>query len=105
MTDQFSNYIKSSVKEVLETSGYSVLTGEERKKLEKSLENHFENLIFETFVNRLDEGQAEDIRKNISSGSALEDKFTEYAALIPDLTIDIEDRIGREVEALKMLAG
>lgn len=103
MADPFSNYIDSSVKQVLDSPGYLVLSGGERDKLVKTLSEHFENMILETFMNRLTETQVKEVRKALANPGSLEEKFTEYAARIPDLASDIEERLGREIEALKSL--
>lgn len=104
MTDPFLNYIDSSVKEVLDSPGYLALSGDERDKLVKSLSEHFENMILETFMNRLTDNQVKEIRDTLSNHGILEEKFAEYAAQIPGLAGDIEDRLERETEALKSLA-
>lgn len=104
MADLFSNYIETSVKKVLDSPGYLTLRGDERDKLEKSLSEHFENMILETFMNRLTDNQVKEVQNTLSNPSILEEKFTEYAAQIPGLAQDIEDRLGREAEALKSLA-
>lgn len=104
MTDPFSDYIDSSVKNVLGSSGYMALSIEERTKVESDLKGHFENLIIETFLNRLPDEKAAEIKNNLSNMDILEEKFTEYASQIPGLAEDIEARLEREIEALKLLA-
>lgn len=104
MTDLFSNYIETSVKGVLDSPGYLTLGGDEREKLTESLKEHFGDMILETFMNRLTDDQAKEVQNNLSNPSILEEKFAEYAAQIPELAQDIEDRLGREAEMLKSLA-
>ncbi len=104
MTDPFSDYIASSVNQVVDSPSYAGLDKGEKAKISKNLEEHFGNLIIETFINRLDDAQVKELGEHASKQKFLEEKFTEYAALIPDLATDIEDRLGREVEALKLLA-
>lgn len=103
MADTLSNYIESLIAEVLASSGYEKLDKKDKDKIVKNLDAHFQDMILETLINRLNNEQVEDVRGAIKKPKVLEQKLEEYAALVPGLAIDIEDRLKREVKALKSL--
>lgn len=55
----------------------------------------------DTLLNRLSPEQLSEIEKIKDQPELLEDKMEEYAASVPNLAQDIEERLTREVEAMK----
>lgn len=65
------------------------------------MRDHFHSLIIDTLLNRLSLEQLSEVEKIKDSPQALEEKIEEYAASVPNLAQDIEERLTREVEAMK----
>ena len=104
MADILSNYIKSLIAEIFASPGYEKLTKKDKDKIAKNLDVHFQDMILETLINRLDDEQVKDVRSVMKKPKVLEQKLEEYAALVPGLAADIEERLKREVKALKSLS-
>jgi len=96
--------IESLIDDLMAGPGYKDLSAEKKTAMADKLRGHIEGLIIESFINRLTEEQAKELRELLTSPEALEEKFEVYAATIPGLAQDVEGRIRREFEMLKALA-
>ena len=104
MANIFLDYIKSLVNEILVAPGYEKLDKKEKDKLSKKLAAHFQDMVLETLINRLSAEQLKDVKAVVKKPKLLEEKLEECAAVIPGLAADIEERLQREVKAIKSLA-
>jgi len=97
--------IDSMIKEVLSAPGYQSVSEAERQKIESRLNEHLQNLVLDTLLNRLDKEQSRELSQLVESGSEedLESKISVLSAKVPNLAQDIEERLKQEVELLKKL--
>lgn len=77
------------------------LTEDKKQEYAEKLRLHFSDLIVETLLNRLEGEKLAEIRGLLDKPQELETKLQEYASTVPDLAEDIEERLKRELEALK----
>lgn len=101
MDEKLDAYIESLVSEIMADPGLNNLPQQEKDQYAQRLRDHFNKLIMDTLLNRLSPEQLSEIEKIKDQPELLEDKIEEYAASVPNLAQDIEERLNREVEAMK----
>lgn len=94
-------YIESLVTAVMVTPELAAMAEQEKEQYKQKLRDHFHSLIIDTLLNRLSPEQLSEVEKIKDQPQALEEKIEEYAVSVPNLAQDIEERLGREVEAMK----
>ena len=99
-----TDYVTSLTTGIVTSAGYSQLAPPEQTELTKKLEAHFESLIIETFLNRIDPDAAEELQVLLESDEEKAfDRIEEMAAVTPGLLQDIEDRLSREAQVWREL--
>lgn len=101
MDQKIDAFIEALILGILSDESLKSLTDEEKKAYREKLKGHFDTLILETLLNRLDEKQVAELHSLGDRPEELEAKLEEYASLVPGLIEDIEDRLKNEFEALK----
>ncbi len=101
MDQKLDAYIESLVLGIMADPGLNVLPQEEKDQYTQKLRDHFHKLILDTLLNRLSPEQQAEIGKLKENQEEMENKIEEFAISIPNLAQDIEERLNREVEAMK----
>ena len=101
MNKKLDLFIDSFVTGVLTDPKLADLSAEEKGSYKQKLHDHFSKLILDTLFNRLSPEQLAEVEKVKNNQVALENKLEEYAASMPELARDIEERLNREFEAMK----
>lgn len=101
LDQKLTAYLEILVSEILAQPSLQGLTEEKKKEYAEKLRLHFSDLIVETLLNRLEEDKLAEIKNLTKKPEELEAKLQEYAATVPDLAEDIEERLKRESKALK----
>jgi hypothetical protein len=96
--------VETLIQELLASSTYGAMSVKDKEETADTLRGHVERLILETFLNRLDDEKVKELRGLMNDSEKMEEKFTEYAALIPGLAEDIEERVKREFQVLKAIS-
>jgi len=103
MPDLFSNYINNLVESVLSSVSYQSLSAKDKKSLSKTLQEHFWEMAIETFLNRINSAQAQELRSYLKNPRQLEQKMEQMAATTAGLATEIQERLEGETERLKAL--
>lgn len=101
MDEKLDAYIESLVLGIMADPELSNLPQQEKDQYAQRLRDHFNKLIMDTLLNRLSPEQLAEIEKLKDNQEEMENKIEEYAASVPNLAKDIEERLNREVEAMK----
>lgn len=101
MDEKLDAYIESLVLGIMVDPELSNLPQQEKEQYQQKLRDHFHSLIIDTLLNRLAPEQLSEIEKIKDQPELMEEKMEEYAASVPNLAKDIEERLTREVEAMK----
>lgn len=101
MDEKLDAYIESLVLGIMADPELSNLPQQEKEQYKQKLRDHFHSLIIDTLLNRLEPEQLSEIEKIKDQPQVLEEKIEEFAASVPNLARDIEERLAREVEAMK----
>jgi len=106
MHSNTGEHINALVSHVMDHPSYAVLPESEKKEIQTKLEGHFRMVMIDTVLNRLTDEQAGELKRLLDSDlEAAEQKMVEFSAGIPTLSVEMEERLEREMEALKKLAG
>lgn len=101
MDEKLDAYIESLIAAVMANPGLTAMAEQEKQQYKQKLRDHFHSLIIDTLLNRLEPEQLSEVEKIKDNPQALEEKIEEFAASVPNLAQDIEERLTREVEAMK----
>jgi len=100
--EKLDAYLESQVSEILADPALQNLTPEQKEEYTTNLRTHFQDLVIDTLLNHLEDDKLKEIEElSKNNPQLLEEKFQDYAAMVPGLTEDIEDRLKRETVALK----
>lgn len=100
--EKLDAFLESQVSEVLSAPGLQTLTAQQKEEYATKLRTHFQDLVIDTLLNRLEDDKLKEIEElSKNNPQLLEEKFQEYAAMVPGLAEDIEIRLKQEVSALK----
>ena len=98
-------FIESFVVGILAHPSLQNLSEEEKQSYAQKLRSHFSDMVLETLINRLTPEQLSDVQASVGNLPALEQKIEEYAATIPGLSQDIEERLKREFDQMQKALG
>ena len=94
-----TNFVTDLVVSIVDSSAYRNLPTKERAELTEKLDDHFEVMIIETFLNRIDPDDAEELQELMEKDEARAlERMEEIAAVTPGLIQDIQDRLKREAQ-------
>lgn len=97
---QLGKYMESMVAAVLESGELKSLPQEKKQSIAAKISEHLDELVLETLFNRLNKKQLDDLRSAMGNPEQLEKKIEFYAASVPMLYEDLNNRLQREVVAL-----
>ena len=101
MDDKLNNYLESLVSNVLESANFTSLSDEQKKLSVQKIRQHFQNVIFDTAIDSMNDEQLLSI-KDIPMGSAeMIEKIEQISSQIPNLAQILEKKLLEEVEAIK----
>lgn len=95
-------YIEGLVLGILAHPSLQNLNPQQREEYAQKLRGHFYNLILETAFGQMNPEQIADLKANLGDSQKLEEKIEEYSSLIPGLAEDIEIRLQKEFDVMKM---
>lgn len=102
MDKKLQEYLDSLVSGILTSPNFTNLSDEQREAFVVKINDHFQNIIFDTLVNNLNTEQLT-ILKNIGlSSPAARVKIEEFASEIPNFAGKIEQALMMEVEKIKL---
>lgn len=101
MDEKLQAYIDNLVAEVLQSPNLSNLNEEQKKEYALKVQDHFNNMIFDTTVDLMTDEQLNSIKSIPMDSPEMPGRITAIAALIPGLAEELEKRLKQEVDALR----
>lgn len=95
-------YIEGLVLGILAHPSLQNLNPQQREEYAQKLRGHFYDLILETAFDQMNPEQIADLKANLDNPPVLASKIEEYSTQIPDLLDDIETRLQKEFDVMKI---
>lgn len=102
INQKINAYLEALVLGILADPSLQNLTPQEKEEYAQKLRNHFSDLMLQTAFNRMSPEQLADLKANLDDPQKLEGKIEEYSSLIPGLAEDIETRLQKEFDVMKL---
>lgn len=94
-------YIDGLVNEALGASVFASLSPEQKEEVKNKLYNHFYQVILDTTIDNLNEEQVSQLEVLDPESPEMEEKIRLFAAQIPNLAQEMEQKLDEEVEKIK----
>lgn len=101
MDQKTNSYIESLILEVLQMNEFANFSDEQKSKVGEKLRDNFNNVVWDTTVDKLTPQQLQMIKDIPVGSSQMEEKIEEFSSQIPFLITEIEKNLTSEVEKIK----
>lgn len=102
INQKINAYLEALVLGILADPSLQNLNPQEKQDYAQKLRDHFSNLMLETAFNRMSNEQIADLKANLQNPQELDKKIEDYSSQIPGLAEDIEIRLQKEFDVMKM---
>lgn len=101
MDQKLNQYLENLVLQVLGSPSLANLTADQKIALSEKIRNHLHGVIIDTIVDKLNSEQLNTLNNIPADSPEMEDKIEEYAAQIPNLVQELEQKLTQAVENLE----
>lgn len=101
MDQKFEAYLQGLVTDILNSPMFVNIPEDQKITLSEKIKNHLNGVVIDAIVDRLNSEQLNAIKDLPADSPEMEEKIEEFAAQMPNLADELEQKLNQAVENLK----